>query len=205
MHPSEAAYVLAVCATYDQRTPSQAEAQTWGLDLGNITKEEAVEAVREHHRTTETPHKRIQIAHIIAIVKRQRRDRVAHSAALEAQMLADVDPDDPRAVRDAIRQARQVSGQSGAPIPTRLAITGPHEESEDRDARILRGVAMAKAVLAAKRPQREPGAERATDVTPAVLAARLRARTEHRRHRGDPDPISGVLHRINQRRNRGTR
>lgn len=199
MHPSEAAYVLAVCATYDQRTPSQAEAQTWGLDLGNTTKEEAVAAVREHHRTSTD---RIKLGHVIAIVKRQRRERVAHSAALEAEMLAQLDSDDPRAVRDTILRARQIAARGGVDVPTRLAITGPHEESEDRDARILRGVAMARAVLTEKAPPRESEAERATNVTPAVLAARLRARGEKRTRYSDPAPVGDVAARIDPRRHR---
>lgn len=200
MHPADASEVLAVCATYDNRPPSAAEAQSWGLDLGNITVPEAIAAVREHHRTTETPDKRIKVGHVIAIVKRMRRDRVAKSAALEAEMLAQLDSDDPRAVRDTIRKARQIAAEGGIPIPTRLAITGPHEESEDRDQRILRGVAMAKAVLAEKTPPREPEAERATDVTPAVLAARLRARGEKRR--SEPTDLGQTLARFDPRRRR---
>lgn len=200
MHYRDAARVLAACAAYDKRTPSQQEAYTWGADLGEITADEAIAAVAEHYR--EDPDTWAKPGHIIAVVKRHRRGGLDRSAALEHQSLRRLDPDHPdydRQVMAAIRGARQTAAESGAAIPTRAAalpsgVAGDRAETSQQYRARMR--AEIDAAIAAHPPkvERPELLHRDADASPVVLAARERARAERARpRRGDPQPVAATF------------
>lgn len=196
MNLVEALHVLAVAAHYDNRKPSQTEAGTWLYDLNShrVTPEEAAAAVREHYQ--QNPDTWIKSGHVIGIVKKHRRaGGLAHSAQLEAEILRAVeDPDDTRAVIDAIHKARQLAAVGDA-VPTQLAITSKYESTTEKQVRRERGAPAARE--AAAEALRKADAIRrgktfgSTGASPAVSAARAKARTERRG--GDPEPLGNLL------------
>lgn len=210
MNYQDAAHVLAVCAAYDNRQPSQAAAMAWAADLGDITREEAVQGVRDHYR--ERPDEWIKPGHVIAIVKRFRRTGLDQSHRLESVMLRDVDPDDPGAVINTLHRARAMAAHGGAMIPTaRTALGAGRYESIDGQAdRNRRGRAAVDAILAehtARWPRpdgREPAELTASERT--IAAARERARAEKSRRHSPSDPMAlGAALRRFQTPQRSTR
>jgi|GEM_PF-6095032 len=197
MHPNDAKQVLACAAAYDKRTPSNAEAYTWGQDLGDITVADAQAAVREHFRTR--PDTYLNVGHVIAIVKRYRRTGLDQSARLEHAALSAIDPDDPDYTSkclDALHRARHAAATNPATVPGRPALPSRYELDNERAQRAHRGADMCRAVLAqTSRPSAEP--ERAlTESERVVAAARERAVVERRAAklgRHDPQPIASVM------------
>lgn len=199
MHPNDALKVLAVAASYDKRTPSQAEAYTWAADLGDITETEAIAAVREHYRTR--PDDYLGVGHVIEVVKRHRRSGLDQSSRLENAAILALDPDDPeydRKYLDAIRQARETAASDGSAIPERPGLPSRFEAREETAQRARRGAELCRQALAehsGPTPVTDDGDDGLTD---AVRRARERAAIERRntRRRGDPTPISDTLRQI---------
>lgn len=84
--PSDAADILTVAVIYDDREVSVAAAIEWAnaLNTANITKREAIDAVRAHY--LERPDTRIRPGHLIPIVRAARlaaRDQAAIRAAID--------------------------------------------------------------------------------------------------------------------------
>lgn len=135
MNVQEAVRLLAIAAVYDNRTPSQAAAQAWAADLEGVTLAEAAAAVREHYTTS--PDTWLKAGHVIAIVKRHRRDRARRTWLVELRELRRVDPDDPDAALAAIRRARATAGRQE---PERLALLpGKYTDSPAQSERNARG------------------------------------------------------------------
>ncbi|NUQ88942.1 MAG: hypothetical protein HOQ43_10820 [Glycomyces artemisiae] len=201
MNLEEVRHVLAAAA-YDKRTPSAAEASAWAYSLGQhgITRDEAVAAVVEHASTA--PGVYLEVGHVISRVKFARRRGLDNSARLEQVMLRNVtDPDDPRESINTIVRAREIAAQGGTAIPPRIAITGKFDTDAERDERTRRGAAACREVLDAIATKQQPTGEAEHDgLTPAVRAARERARTDRRTRRSDPAPIGDVLGQIRRDR-----
>lgn len=207
MKLADAMKVLAAAAAYDNRTPSNDQATAWAYALGqhNITLDEAIRGVIGHFSGPAEEVDYLSPNHVIWNVKQERRRGLDHSSRLEMEMLtrlAATNPDDPGASIRAIQEARRLAAQDGTAVPPRPALPSRWENVEDRNARIRAGAARARAVLdeaAAKR--QKPASEAADDgLTPAVRAARERAKTERRRRRSDPAPIGDVLGQIRRDR-----
>lgn len=205
MNLADANYVLAAAAAYDNRTPSNEQAIAWSYALGQhkITREEALRGVIAHFsQPVDGEAHYLEPGHVIWQVKLERRRGLDHSARLEQQMLRDVDPDDPGAVIHTLTRARQIAAQGGESVPARMAITGKFEDDPDRDARTSRGIARIRAILADLDAKKAAANGQATDdgLTPAVRAARERAKTDRRTRRTDPAPIGDVLGQIRRDR-----
>lgn len=199
MHPNDAKRVLAAAAVYDKRTPSAAEAYTWAADLGEMSADEAIAAVREHFRTR--PDTYLNVGHVIEIVKRHRRSGLDQSSRLENAAVVALDPDDPeydRKYLEAIRAARETAASDGTAVPGRQALPGRFEADADRTERIRRGADACREVLAEYADSKPVLADDGDDgLTDPVRRARARAIVERRaRKRGDPSPIGDVLSRI---------
>jgi hypothetical protein len=85
MTPSDAAIVLALCATYDRRTIGRADATAWGRILGDAEVRDALQAVDDWYAQSRDW---IMPADVIAGAKRLRDARLAaeRRAALDAQI-----------------------------------------------------------------------------------------------------------------------
>jgi hypothetical protein len=78
MNRYEAGLLLALCSAFDARTVGDADVKAWADVLADIPFDDAQDAVKDHYaRETEF----IKPAHVIAGVKRIRRDRVEHADA----------------------------------------------------------------------------------------------------------------------------
>lgn len=191
MHPQEAARVLAAAAAYDKRTPSNAEAYTWGQDLGDITVEEAVRAVREHFKTR--PDTYLQVGHVIEIVKRYRRTGLDQSSRLENAAIVALDPDDPdydRKYMAAIHNARHTAATDSSVIPEHVALPSRSETDDERRSRARRGAQACREVLAGHHGPAPVETKPMTRSEAIVAAARERAAADRRAHRYPADPTA---------------
>lgn len=199
MHPNDAKQVLAAAAVYDKRTPSSAEAYTWAADLGDMTRDEAIAAVREHFKTR--PDVYLVVGHVIEIVKRHRRSGLDQSSRLENAAILALDPDDPdydRKYLAAIRQARETAAVDGSAVPERPGLPSRFEAGEENAQRARRGAELCREALAEHSGQQPSIADDGDDgLTDPVRRARARAEIEKRaRRRGDPTPVADTLRHI---------
>lgn len=86
MNQSEAAVLLAMMAAYDRRTIGETDAMAWASALNDIRLEDAQFVANEHYRQSTDW---LMPAHIVAGVKRLRRDRLERCVPMP-----DADPDD---------------------------------------------------------------------------------------------------------------
>lgn len=86
MNPSDAAVVLALCATYDRRTIGRVDATSWGRVLGDTELPDALQAVDDWYATSRDW---IMPADVIAGAKRIRDRRIGQQK--QAERLAQIE------------------------------------------------------------------------------------------------------------------
>ena len=188
MDLTTAADVLKFAATFDRRSVAPDDIAIWSATLGKyrITRDEACSAISEHHETR--PDDYLHIGHVIQIVRRRRSERVAQSAALEARRVEAIPPDvsDGEYVqlyRDAITQAR---AEAAAGASERLAALPAGERYRRRRSRADREHRRrAREHMTRQIEARGLGGRMQRDtegLSPAVAAARERARAERGKH-----------------------
>lgn len=115
MNPQETGQVLALCAAYDSRTVGTADILAWHDVIGDVTFEDAAQAVKDHYRDHR---ERITVADIRDRVRAMRLARVADIE--DVDLVRDIDPDDPHWTR--ILQARRHAVLNGMPPAQAKAI-----------------------------------------------------------------------------------
>lgn len=201
MKPNEAMHVLAVCASYDNRVPSQATATAWAYDLADIGRDEAVAAVREHYRNR--PDTWIKPGHVVDLVKARRRLGLQNVSRVEAAAIAEIDPDDPRyteKVQRALADARQAAASGQVEIPAHV-LPAREETAEERRERARRGAALARAELEKHRTESEPEIEEGVSETlqRAREAARQYKADRDRPAQNPPRPLAGAVNELRGR------
>lgn len=78
--------VLTGIASYDQRTVGDHDVNAWGLAIGELDASDVKEAVVIHHKTSA---ERIKPAHITALVRQIRNDRIERQTRDERQARED--------------------------------------------------------------------------------------------------------------------
>lgn len=190
MKLEDAGYVLAVAAAYDNRPPSEAMATTWAFDLGDITRDDAVEAVREHYRAH--PDTWIKPGHVVEILKSSRKTAVSQSSRLEFELLRSIDPDAPdydEQVQAALQRARSAPAE-GAAIPAQQRALAPRPVTpEERVEAARRGKELASQFIAEATPYRLDPVD--APAVPENLRRAREAALAHRAHqrRLDPDRL----------------
>jgi hypothetical protein len=77
--PTEAAALLTVAAAFDNRKPDADAAKAWSIALGNLPFVDCRDAIVQHYRATDAW---LMPSHIIAAVRKVRRDRLEDAPAL---------------------------------------------------------------------------------------------------------------------------
>lgn len=145
----EAAEVLALAARNDKRTVGTEDVRLWCtvLTQKGITKPEAMQGVLDHiagHADTY-----LDVGHVVAAVRLRRRRALEQSSRLEAEALARVDPDDPHAVIQALKDARWSARVRPDLVPQRPALPSRYEGGSERARRAHTGAARCRAALEA--------------------------------------------------------
>lgn len=101
MSPAEAAALLGVAASFDNRKPDEIAAQAWSLALDGRRFEDCRDAIVRHYsRTTEW----LMPAHVLEGVKAIRHERLRDFGPIEPP--AELDPDNDRAYIEWMRDAQ---------------------------------------------------------------------------------------------------
>lgn len=119
--------LLAKAAAFDQRTVGEADVAAWveALALACVTsREDALLAVSQHYATTED---RIKPVHVARLTHAMRRRRLR--AVNAAELMGDVDPDDPRYGQ--ILRARYSAVADGRSAPLAIERRTPGEVTGD--------------------------------------------------------------------------
>jgi hypothetical protein len=77
--PAEAAALLGVAAAFDRRKADDDTAKAWSIALGNLPFVDCRDAIVQHYRATDAW---LMPSHIIAAVRKIRRDRLEDAPAL---------------------------------------------------------------------------------------------------------------------------
>lgn len=153
MNLEETAELLAFCAAFDARTVGNADVIAWNGTVGWVSLGDARTAVAEHY-TRETDF--IKPAHVIAIVKRVRRDRAEHA---DASFVFEGDPDDTSAYCRALdMHRRRIADGAQPPRQPELTVSVPPQAIADTFRRMPRAITSAP-VVAEPEPWSPPSEE----------------------------------------------
>ncbi|HEU5032715.1 MAG TPA: hypothetical protein VFV01_47885 [Spirillospora sp.] len=118
MNTAEVAQLLALCASFDQRTVGEADVHAWHYAISDLDYRTAAAAVRDWYKANDEG--RIDFQKLRAQVKRVRRDRLT----ARAMPVPDADPDDPVAYQQAL--AAQIGTiAAGYDLPAQLRQPAP--------------------------------------------------------------------------------
>lgn len=116
MTPAEAAALLGIAAAFDNRKPDPDAAQAWAIALNDLRFADCRDAIVEHYRRSSDW---LMPEHVIAGVKRIRRNRVAAYGTLPAP--THIDPDDTAALNAwTVRTTRDIADGNPPPKPKAL-------------------------------------------------------------------------------------
>lgn len=121
MKPTEAAALLAVASSADNRKPDAEVAKAWAQFLNGLRYEDCLTVVVAHYRTSRDW---LMPADIVAGVKRLRDKRIAEYGPIPAP--THIDPDDSAKLAAWMRGAVARVGDGTMPPPA--ALTGPKRD-----------------------------------------------------------------------------
>lgn len=163
MNRTEAAGLLAIVASYDQRTLGETDVASWQAALYDVDLTDATAAVIAHHRESV---QRCSPAHVLARVRALRSARLPRESA---DPLPGGDPDDTESYRRQLAEYRAAKASGRVPGLASLPPGRPLVASESgrggepvllgRTAAMHRARAELDGVLAARRRDREPSEE----------------------------------------------